>query len=45
MKKKNVTISLSHEAIEKIKKIAQQERRSVSGMIEVLIIQSYTHSN
>lgn len=36
--KKNVTISLSQEAIERIKKIAEKERRSVSSMIEVLIL-------
>ena len=35
--KKKVTINLSEEAIAEIQKIAKEERRSVSAMIEELI--------
>ena len=35
--KKKVTINLSEDAIAEIQRIAKEERRSVSGMIEELI--------
>lgn len=38
MAKKKVTINLDDSAIKRIKEIAKSENRSVSNMIEVLII-------
>jgi len=40
MKKKNVTISLSPGVIKKAKELAKKENRSMSGLIEWLILKS-----
>ena len=36
--KKKVTINLSEDAIKAIKDMAEKERRSISNMIEILIL-------
>jgi predicted CopG family antitoxin len=38
MKKKNVTICLNDEAIKRLRELAKREKRSMSQMIEVLIL-------
>jgi predicted transcriptional regulator len=40
MKKKNVTICLSEEAIKKLKQLAEKDKRSMSQMVELLILKT-----